>query len=905
MPLMLLMLPMLSLLKQTAARTQAFFRTAELDADFDQELESHLAMLTEDNVRGGMMPEQARRAAILRLGGVESTRQKHRDARGLPALESMVQDLRYAFRTLRRDAGFTTFAILILACGIGAASTIFSVMDAVLLRPLPFQDPGRLVWLENGNGEGMSSRTVQVGYLLALQESARSFSGFAAYNAFYGVGDVKLTGGGDPERLNAVPVTAGFFSVLGVRPRLGREFTADDGTYAEPRSVLLGDRLWRRRFAADPDIVGKAITLNERKVTVVGVLPPSFDFATVFAPGTTVDLYLPFPLTQETHRWGNTLAIVGRLKPGATVQSAEAESRVVVDPVRRQHASDWNSFDPRASSLEEHVRGPVRPALAVLICAVGVVLLIVCANLSNLLLARSATRRKEMALRAALGAGRGRLIRQVLTESLALCACGAALGLLLAVAATRVLARLNVFSIPLLESVQVDRGALAFTLLIAVVTGLVFGLAPALQVPDLAVHGSLQDGARGATGGRRLAWVRGALVVSEVALACVLLVASGLLIRSFLGVLGVDLGFKPERAAAVRVDPSSRYATQAQRNAYFDEVLRRVAAVPGIEAAGLTDVLPFDGNRSWTVGAEGVDYAMGMKPNAYIRVVSDGYLGALGIPLRAGRDFSAGDTLPGENVLIVNETLARTLWPGKNGPGKNGPGKNGPGQNAVGQRIDLGDGPRRVVGVVGDVRHLALEKEAGGELYLPLRQTDAYSMVDLVFRSSLPPAAMAAAVRAALLPVEPSLPPGELRPLQQIVDHALSPRRFVVILLAGFSAFALLLASLGIYAVISYAVKQRTRELGIRMALGAIPRGLAGRVLLQTLGLAGLGLLLGLAVSSLLARALGSLLFSVTPADPATYLGMVLVLGAVATLAGYLPARRVAKIDPLAAIRAE
>jgi predicted permease len=881
---------MLSLLKQTAARTQAFFRTAELDADFDQELASHLDMLAEDNVRSGMTPAEARRAAILRLGGVESTRQKHRDARGLPALESVVQDLRYAFRTLRRDAGFTAFAILILACGIGAASTIFSVTNAVLLRPLPFRDPGRLVWLENGNGEGMSSRTVQVGYLLALQESARSFSGFAAYNAFYGVGDVKLTGGGDPERLNAVPVTAGFFSVLGVRPRLGREFTTDDGTASEPRSAILSDRLWRRRFGADPDIVGKAITLNERPVTVVGVLPPSFDFATVFAPGTTVDLYLPFPLTQETHRWGNTLAIVGRLKPGATVQSAEAESRVVIDPVRRQHASDWNSFDPRASSLEEHVRGPVRPALTVLVCAVGVVLLIVCANLSNLLLARSATRQKEMALRAALGAGRGRLIRQMLTESLALCACGAALGLLLAVAATRVLARLNVFSIPLLESVQVDRGALAFTLLIAVVTGLLFGLAPALQVPGLAVHGSLQDGARGATGGRRLAWVRGALVVSEVALACVLLVAAGLLIRSLLGVLGVDLGFKPEQSAAIRVDPSPRYATQKQRNAYFDEVLRRVAAVPGIEAAGLTDVLPFDGNRSWTVGAEGVDYAMGQRPNAYIRVVSDGYLAALGIPLRAGRDFSAGDTLPGEYVLLVNETLARTLWPGK---------------NAVGQRINLGDGPRRVVGVVGDVRHLALEKEAGGELYLPIRQTDAYSIVDLVFRSSLPPAATGAAVRAALLPVEPSLPPGELRPLQQIVDHALSPRRFVVILLAGFSAFALLLASLGIYAVISYAVKQRTRELGIRMALGATPRGLAERVLLQTLGLAGIGLLVGLAASGLLARALGSLLFGVTATDPATYLGMVLVLGAVATLAGYLPARRIAKIDPLAAIRAE
>ncbi|HEX4498086.1 MAG TPA: ABC transporter permease [Thermoanaerobaculia bacterium] len=880
---------MLTLLRETTARTRAFFRVGDLDRDFDQELESHLEMLAEDNVRGGMTPEQARRAAILRLGGLESTRQKHRDARGLPALESVLQDLRYAFRTLRRDAGFTTFAILILACGIGAASTIFSVTHEVLLRPLPFRDPGRLVWIQNGTAEGRSSRTVQVGYLLAMQESAASFSGFAAYNAFYGVGDLKLTGDGEPERLNAVPVATNFFSVLGVRPLLGREFTADEGPASEPRSVILGNRFWKQRFAADPNIVGRAITLNERPVTVVGVLPASFDFAAVLAPGTRVDVYLPFPLTMATNRWGDTLAIIGRLKPGATVQGAQAESTVLIDPVRRQH-TDWNGFEPRMSALEEHVRGPIRPALLVLICAVGVVMLIVCANLSNLLLARAATRQKEMAVRAALGAGRGRLIRQLLTESLALCGCGAALGLLLAVTATHVLSRLSVFSIPLLGSVQVDRVALAFTLLVAVLTGLVFGLAPALRVPSLAVHDSLRDGARGSTGGRGLSWIRGGLVVSEVALACVLLVCAGLLIRSFLSVLSVDLGFQPERAAAVRVDPSERYSTQEKRNAYFDEVLRRVAAVPGVETAGLTDVLPLDGNRSWSVGADERVYARGERPQAYVRVVSPGYLKALGISLRAGRDFTMADRPFSENVILINETLARKLWPG---------------QDAVGQRARLVDGPRRVIGVVGDVRHLALEKEAGAEMYLPLRQSNSYSAVDLVLRTSLPPAVLASTVRAALLPVEPSLPAGEFRPLQEIVDQAVSPRRFVVILLAGFSAFALLLASLGIYAVISYAVKQRTREFGIRMALGATARELQGRVLLQTLGLAGIGLLLGLAASWLLARTLGSLLFGVTPADPATYLGMVAILTAVAALAGYLPARRAARIDPLTAIRAD
>ena len=760
-------------------------------------------------------------------------------------LDDTRQDLQYAFRTLRREAGFTTFAILIVGLGIGASSTIFSVVNALLLRPLPFDDPSRLVWIANGGKDvDLSGQTTQVGYLLDLRTHNRSFSDLAAYFAFYGVGDSKLTGDGEPERVSEVPVSQNFFPLLGVKPYLGRQFTDEECRWHGPKAVLLSYGLWKRRFASDPNIAGRKLTINNEPVSVAGVLPESFDFASVFAPGSHFDLYSPFPLTPETNRWGNTLAIVGRLKPGATVQSAQAEFDVIAGPLRQEHP-EWNGLVPKLTSLEQHVSGRLRPALFVLAGAVGVVMLIVCANLSNLQLARTATRQKEMAIRTALGARRHRLIRQTLTESVALSCCGAVLGLILAVTGTRVLTHLEAVSIPLLGSVGIDGSALGFTLLIAVLTGLLFGLMPALQVPSVTVHDVLKDSARGASEGKRHAWVRGALVVSEVAFACVLLVGAGLLIRSFLRVLDVSLGFRPERAAALRIDPSRQYPTQAQRNSYFDEALRRVKSVTGIEAAGLTDVLPLGRNRSWGAGAKGQVYERGRYPSAFVRIVSDGYFGAMGVPFRAGRDFTEQDTPSSKAVIIVNETLARTLWPG---------------QNPIGQ-VMLRGPEREVVGVVGDVRHIALEQGAGSEMYLPIRQTNDYSSVDLVVRTALPPAELASAVRGALKPIEPNLASNEFRTLQQLVDKAVSPRRFVVLLLGGFAGFALILASLGIYGVISYSVQRRTQEIGIRMALGASPRDLQSSILSETLGLAAIGMLIGTAASWILARTMSGLLY--------------------------------------------
>jgi predicted permease len=808
-------------------------------------------------------------------------------------LDSIRQDLRYTFRTLGRDRAFTTFAVLIVGLGVGASasSTVFSIVNTLLLRPLPFRDPSQLVWIANHNGDDgdMSGATTQVNHFLDFRGQNQSFADVAAYFAFYGVGDNKLTGQGEPERLSGVPVSQNFFQLLGVQPQLGRLFTAEECKWNGPKAVLLGHGLWVRRFASDPGIVGRSLRLNDEPVNVIGVLPASFDFASVFTPGSHIDLYFPFPMSPETNRWGNTLAIVGRLKPGVALSTAQAEAAILSKRSTDDHRNDRNDFAANLRFLGDHVRGHVRPALIVLACAVGVVMLIVCANLSNLLLARTATRQKEIAIRTALGAGRRRLVRQMLTESVVLSCCGAALGILLAVGGTRAMAHLQAISIPLLENVRVDATALGFTLLTAVLAGLIFGLVPALHIPSSGLHSALKDTSRGSTAAKRHAWVRSMLVVSEIAFACVLLVGAGLLIRSFLRVLDVNLGFQPERAVAVRVDPSQQYDAQPKQNAYFDEVLRRARDIRGVAAAGLTDALPLGRNRSWGVGVKGHTFKEGEYPDAFVRVVSDGYVRAMGIPLIVGRDLTARDTPSTEQVILINQTVARKLFPG---------------ENAIGQII-IPDKERRIVGIVSDVRHLALEQGAGLEMYIPIRQSQDYASVDLVLRTTVPPAQLANVVRNALKPIAPNLPMSDFRLIQQLVDKAVSPRRFIVMLLGGFALFALILASLGIYGVISYSVSQRTQEIGIRMALGASAADLQSGIILQTLGLVAIGMLLGSAASWTLARALSGLLYGVTPTDPVTFLGMLIVLTAVSALAGYLPARRASRIDPMVALRAD
>jgi predicted permease len=802
----------------------------------------------------------------------------------------VLQDLRYTLRTLRRDLGFAAFAILIAGLGIGASVTVFSVVNTLILRPLPFAQPSQLVWISNRDVSGLSGQTTQVGHMQDLRERTQTMSAVAGYFAFYGIGDNLLSGSGEPERLSGVPVSDNFFDVLGVKPELGRTFNAHECLWNGPKAVMLAHGFWQRRFGANPAIVGSAVTLNGQPHTVVGVLPASFDFASVFAPGSHFDLYFPFPLSQETHRWGNTMAMIGRLKPGVAPEAAHSEVRTIAAQLSKEH-TNRNGFQGNVKPLAEQVSGRVRLAVWVLAGAVAMVMLIVCANLSNLLLARTAARQKEIAIRTALGASRRRLLAQMLTEGIVLSCSGALLGFLLSIIGTRALAGLQAVSIPMLSQVRTDFTALAFTLAVALLTGIVFGIAPAMQAGGAAVTHALKEASRGSTGGRRRAWVRNALVVSEIAFACVLVVGAGLLIRSLIRVLDVDLGFVAERAVTIRVDPDRRFEDQERRNAYYDEVLRRVKEIPGVQGAGITDALPLGRNRTWGAPAKGVTYERGRFPFAFPRMISDGYFGAMGIPLTAGRDFTPADTTGAEQVMIVNETLARALWPGEDPLGK--------------YVLGACAKERKVVGVVGDVRHLALEQTSGNEMYIPMRQCGDLPSADLVVRGALPPAQIIGAVRTALTPLAPNLPGNDFRTLQQIVDKAVSPRRFIVMLLGSFAVFALILASLGVYGLISYSVNQRTQEIGIRMALGASAQNVQRRIIGQTLWLAAIGMAIGTVASWVMVRGAGGLLFGVTPRDPGTFMGMVVVLTVVALVAGYVPARRASRVDPMVALRAE
>lgn len=875
-------------LREAIGRMRSFFGKAARDNDLNQEFETHLEMAAAEYVRRGLGKEEARRQAQLEFGGRESAKEAHREARGLPTLDSVLQDTRYTLRTLKRDAGFTLFAILIVGLGIGISTIVFSVFDTLLIRPLPFRDAGKLVWIANDGVAGLSGATVEVNPFLDFKKNTRSFSEVAAYFAFYGFGDSKLIGLGEPERLIGVPVTQNFFPTLGVTPRIGRLFDAEECKPNGPKAVILSYGFWQRRFAGAPNIVGRALTIDNAATTVIGVMPKSFDFASVFAPGGRVDFFSPFPLSPETDRWGNTLSIVARLKSGVTLKRARQETKALCKQL--SDANHWrNDLVPLLSTLSQHVSGELRPALWLLASAVSAVMLIVCANLSNLLLARTTSRQKEIAVRAALGAGRKRLMRQLLTESVVLAAAGALLGLIVAEVGARLLNHVSNLNIPLLSAIRIDGVALAFLAATALLTGLLFGIMPAIQVRDVHIQDSLKETSRSASGSARHSWVRSALVVSEIAFACLLLIGAGLLIRSLAQLLDVHLGFQPDRAVATRLDMRGDAKTATQQNAYFDDILRQVHELPGVQGAGISDTLPLGTNRSWTIGAHGVVYT-NKNPElpVYPRLVTDGYLGAMGIELKKGRDIGQRDQPGSKPVAIINETLAHALWPG---------------QSAIGKLLDGGKDGTEVVGVVGDVRHLALEQSSGNEMYLPIRQVPAFGTTNLVIRSRLPESELAARVRRLLLEANPKQSFDGLLPMRQLVDRSVSPRRFTVMLLSGFAAFALILASLGIYAVISYSVSQRTQEIGIRMALGETALNLQRGILARTLRLAIIGMAAGALASWLMARALSSMLFGVRAADPSTFAVSLTVLLAVAALAGFVPAFRASRIDPVEALR--
>lgn len=809
----------------------------------------------------------------------------------LSQFHSALRDLRYAVRTLRHDARWTIAVLSILALGIGASTTVFSVVNALLLRPLPMSDPDRLVWIANGESENLSAQTVQVANVLDLREQSASLSGVAAFSPFYGVGDVRLTGTGAPERLTAVPVTDDLFQLLGVSPAVGRGFEPGDSTANTP-VVVLANGFWRRRFAADPTVVGQRIVLDDVPTSVIGVLPDSFDFAALFTPGSQADLFVPYPLTQETNRRGNTLALIGRLAPGADLTSAQAEASLVAERVLRLQASgvSRNGFRPRISPLHDRIAGRFKTALAALSGAVGLLMLLVCANLSNLLLARASARHRELAIRTALGATRFQIVRQMLIESTVIACTGSAAGLVFAWALTTSLSHVGGGRLPL-EAVRLDGPAFLFTCGMAIGTAISFGVLPAWRAAAISPIAAWRSGGRGLTGPGRDT-TRRVIVVVQVALACVLLTGAGLLARSFMRLLNVDIGFRTEHVMAVRVDPSRTLATVPARNAYFDAVLRETKAVAGVEAVGLTDALPLGENfgwRMWTFMSD-ANPVPDPAPTALIRMIDEGYFQTMRIVVRRGRAFTAADTAGSEPVVVVNDVLARRTWPG---------------QDPIGKRLKTSNVDRRVVGVVGAVTYFAIERDSGPEMYMPLRQTGDYAVVDLVVRTATPAPAVRAGVKAALARVDPALPVADFRTMDALVGQSLFTRKFVLALIAGFAALGLLLAALGIYAVISYTVTQRIQEIGVRLALGATPRDVRRRFMRQTMMLALTGLAIGLPLAWAAGRAMHSMLFGVEAADPATLVAAIGTLVVLAATAGYGPARRASNIDPLYALRTE
>ena len=806
-----------------------------------------------------------------------------------------LQDVRYTFRSLSRDPGFAAVSILILALAIGANVAVFSVVNTLLLRPLPFPNAHELVWIAPPpTACGLSCATYSADAYEGFRAQSRTYQDVTGYEAFTTPDNLRLTGQGEPESATGIEVIGNFFHVLGVQPAMGRLFTSDEVRGGPHPVALLANAYWRRRFTADPAIVGKAIEMNGTPVTVVGVLPEGFDFGAVFSPGAKVDLFVPLDLNHERD-WGNIVTLIARLKPGATVAQALDDANRVAPNIyfNLKYPQTLGRYKGNLIPvpLKDYVTGKLHRSLLALWCAVGAILLIACVNLSNLLLARAAARAKEFAVRGALGASRSRIVRQLLMESLLLSSAGAALGLGMAFVLIAWLAHQGSLALPLLSTLRIDSQALGWTVLIAILTAVIFGLLPGLRMAGGNLQEMLKDSSAGAGLGRKHERIRAALVVSEIALACVLLVSAGLLLRSFLKVLDVDLGFQPDRAASIKVDyddtAASAAASVAKRSAIFQQILARVSALPGVEAAGMADFLPLGPNRSWDMPVpQGKTFAPGELPEPLVYVITPGFIRAMGIRLQ-GRDFTWADGPQSERVVMINASAARIYWPG---------------EDAVGKVLMRAKEEDHVVGVVDDVHQENVEGGAGSQIYYPALQQQPEG-AQLVIRSGMPPAALASSVLHALRELNPNQPAAEFHPIRAIVDRAVSPRRFFMILVAAFAGLGLLLATLGIYGVISYSVTRQTPEIGIRIALGASTGRVQRQILGGTLRLALAGMMLGTLAALAVARVIASLLFATSPWDLPTFLGMALALLLVAMISGYIPARRASSINPMDSLR--
>jgi predicted permease len=869
-------------------RFASLFKKLDHDRDFSAEMQAHLQLHIEDNLRAGMSAEEARRQARIKLGGVEQTKELYRDRLGLPVLETLFHDLRFAFRLVRKNPGFTSIAVLTLALGMGATTTIFSVVNSVLLRPLPYQNHDRLLRVQETHPGAVGSG-VTFATFLDLEREAHTIENASAFREWI----FNVTGGAEPQQVPGALISGNFFNALGSQPLLGRTIQPeDDQPGGNNRVVVFSYALWNSRFGADPKILGQTLNVNAEPFTVIGVMPAGFDYPQ------HAELWCPLVPGSGLHsnRRAHLLTVLVDQKSVESLGGVQGELAAFAETVEKRNPGvDDPSLTLSAVPLQKSLVAPVRPALIILLLSVGLLLLIACANVANLLLARAAARRKEIAVRLALGASRARLAMLLLTESIFVSLLAGAVGLLIAEAGLTFIRTQNNQDLPRFTEITLDWRVFAFALTVSILSGLFFGLAPALAGAKINLNSPLKEG-NWEPSGANLRLSNSTLTVLQFCLATILLAGAGLLGSSLLRVLRENPGFNPDRLLTLQVFLSPVKYPEGDSNSaiVLHEMLERVRAVPGVRSAGVVNALPITGGPSTEFVIEGRPAPrLGDEPGADIRVADPEYFSAMSIPLLAGRSFTDHDTAGSARVVLINETLARTFWPNA---------------NPLGQRITMKDwGPPltgEIVGVVGDVKGSGLDATVGPMLYWPYTQFGQIFNT-MVVRTDGDPLRFTAAVKDRIWSVDKDQPVSRVQTMDQILSDSVARRRLYVVLLGVFAWVALLLAAAGIYGVVSYSVAQRTREIGIRVALGAERVDVLWLIVAQAAKLALTGELLGILLALGITRLMASLLFGTSAADPFTFACVAILLSGVALVACYIPARRAMRVDPMVALRYE
>ena len=880
-------------LRAWSRRLIGVFSSSAADRELDAELESNLQLHVDDNIRAGMSPGDARRAALIALGGLAQTKEQYRDRRGLPALESLFRDVRFGIRSLMHAPGFTLAAVVILGLGIGANSTIFTLVNAVVLRPLPFANADRIMRLWQTPPPslfpGTSTFPLSPANFIDWETQNQVFERMAMYRGARRA----LTGQGEPDAVVTYRASANFLPILGLSPLLGRGFTEDDDHAGGPRTALLSEGFFRSRFGGNPSIIGRTIDLDRVPHEVIGIVPDAPAFINL------AQVWVPLAWTPEERKIRNNhnYRAIAKLKAGVTLEQAQDELTTIAKRLEAQYPEDNKDWGFLVRPLQQDMLGDVRESLLVLLGAVGLVLLIACANVANLMLVRTHGRAKEIAVRTALGASRARVVQQLLTEGLLLGVAGGLVGYAAAYYGVAVLTAAIGDGLPRATEVQVDGRVLAFTTAVAMATGLLAAFAPAWKLTGRRTADALKTGpSRGSSSGGD-GRVRNLLVVSEVALALMLLIGAGLLMRSLSGLRDVDPGFDPRNVLTATVQiPEAKYSTEARRNQFFAEVRQAVRALPGVESAAWVDNVPLQGGSSQYVHIEGMPPMNESEmPVVAIRMPSPGYFTTLRIPLIAGRDFTDADTFGSPRVVIVSERTAQRFWPG---------------QDPLGKRLTLTmmtKEPAEVVGLVREIKTGALDaSEAESEtiIYTPAAQF-AYGGSTIVVRTAVEPESLEKAVVTAIHTIDPEQPVLDSETMESIVETALGQRPFAMQLLGAFALLAVVLASVGIYSVIAYTVRQRVREIGIRMALGAPAAGVLRMMLAEGLKPTLIGVGAGLVLAALLAGVMRTLLFGVSQHDPGTFGSVAVLMILVGAMATLVPAYRATRVDPIATLRAE